>query len=108
MVAIPRRLGLSDILPALDAPTLRNARMACLASLFVSPMLTLADTVTIFDALKARGLTLCADTTRPKRGETLREAGPVELTFLIVTAFYYFDECYSRRFGRADREIQGR
>ena len=75
MVDIPRRLGLSDILPALDAPTLRNARMACLASLFVSPMLTLADTVTLFDALKARGLTLCADTTRPKRGETLREAG---------------------------------
>ena len=71
-----RRLGLSDILPALDAPLLRNARIACLASLFVSPMLTLADTVTLFDALKARGLALCADTTRPKHGETLREAGP--------------------------------
>ena len=70
-----RRLALSDILPALDAPALRGAKVACLASLFVSPLLTLADTVTLFDALKARGLVLCADTTRPKNGETLREAG---------------------------------
>lgn len=70
-----RRLGLSDILPALDAPSLSGAKVACLASLFVSPRLTLDDTAALFDALKARGLTLCADTTRPKRGETLREAG---------------------------------
>jgi len=70
-----RRLALSDILPALDSPALQGARVACLASLFVSPELTLGDTAALFDALKARGLVLCADTTRPKRGETLREAG---------------------------------
>ena len=70
-----RRLSLPDILPALDSPILESAKVACLASLFVSPMLTLEDTAALFDALKARGLTVCADTTRPKQGETLREAG---------------------------------
>ena len=70
-----RRLGLADILPALDSPALQGAKIACLASLFISPQLTLEDTAALFDALKARGLTLCADTTRPKHGETLREAG---------------------------------
>lgn len=72
-----RRLGLADILPALDSPALRGARVACLASLFVSPLLTLDDTAALFDALKARGLILCADTTRPKGGETLRELSGV-------------------------------
>jgi len=70
-----RQLSLSDILPALDAPSLQGARVACLASLFVSPQLTLEDTTALFDVLKFRGLILCADTTRPKRGETLRDAG---------------------------------
>ena len=70
-----RRLALPDILPALDSPALAGARIACLASLFVSPELTLPDTTALFDALKARGLTLCADTTRRKNGETLAEAG---------------------------------
>ena len=70
-----RQLSLSDILPALDSPSLSGARVACLASLFVSPRLTLEDTAALFDALKYRGLILCADTTRPKHGETLREAG---------------------------------
>ena len=69
-----RRLSLSDILPALDAPAFREVKIACLASLFVSPLLTLSDTAALFDALKARGVVLCADTTRPKRGETVREA----------------------------------
>ena len=70
-----RQLSLSDILPALDSPSLSGARVACLASLFVSPRLTLSDTAALFDALKSRGLILCADTTRPKLGETLWEAG---------------------------------
>ena len=70
-----RRLSLPDILPALDSPAFASAKVACLASLFVSPLLTLEDTAALFDALKARGLILCADTTRPKRGEPLREAG---------------------------------
>lgn len=70
-----RQLSLSDILTALDAPSLAGARVACLASLFVSSALTIDDTAVLFDALRARGLILCADTTRPKRGETLKEAG---------------------------------
>lgn len=70
-----RQLGLSDILPALEAPSLQGARVACLASLFVSPRLTLENTAALFDVLKSRGLILCADTTRPKHRETLREAG---------------------------------
>ncbi len=70
-----RQLGLSDILPALESPAFAGVKIACLASLFVSPLLTLEDTAALFDRLKARGMTLCADTTRPKRGETLREVG---------------------------------
>ena len=70
-----RKLGLSDILPALQSPELAEAKVACLASMFVSPLLTLEDTVALYDLLLARGLILCADTTRRKRGETLREAG---------------------------------
>jgi len=72
-----RQLSLSDILPALDAPSLSGARVACLASLFVSPQLTLEDAATLFDVLKSRGLILCADTTRPKHGETLRESAEI-------------------------------
>ena len=71
-----RRLALPHILHALEGPALAEAKVACLASLFVSPALTLADTAALFDALKAKGLALCADTTRRKRGETLAEAGP--------------------------------
>ena len=70
-----RRLGLSDVLPALESPAFAGAKIACLASLFVSPALTITDTTALFDAIRARGLTLCADTTRRKNGETLAEAG---------------------------------
>jgi len=69
-----RRLAFEDVRPLLDSPALQSAKIACLASLFVSPLLTLADTAALLNALKRRGLVLCADTTRPKRGETLREA----------------------------------
>ena len=72
-----RALSLAHILPALDDPALDGAKVACLASLFVSPRLTLGDTALLLDRLKARGLTLCADTTRPKNGETLTQAGAV-------------------------------
>ena len=70
-----RRLALPDLLTALDAPALADVKLMCLASLFVSPQLGIEDTAALFDALKARGMTLCADTTRRKHGETLREAG---------------------------------
>ncbi len=72
-----RRLRLADILPALDSPAFAGVRIACLASLFVSPLLPLSDVAALFDALKARGLALCADTTRPKNGETLADAREV-------------------------------
>lgn len=71
-----RRLGPEHVLPALSSEAFSGIRIACLASLFVSPRLTLSDAAALFDALKTRGVTLCADTTRPKRGETLKEAGP--------------------------------
>lgn len=71
-----RSLGPEHILPALESPAFSGVTIACLASLFVSPRLTLPDTEALLDALKARGITLCADTTRPKNGETLRDAAP--------------------------------
>ena len=72
-----RRLTLSDILPALDSPLVRGARVACLASLFVSPMLPLSDTKALFERLKGMGLILCADTSRPKNGETADDLTPL-------------------------------
>ena len=80
-----RRLGPADILPALDSPAFRDVAVACLASLFVSPVLTLADTADLLRRLKARGVVTCADTTRPKRGETLDDLAPVlaELDFFF-------------------------
>ena len=49
-----RKLALADILPALERPELSEARVACLASLFVSPALPLEDCAALFDRLKAR------------------------------------------------------
>ena len=72
-----RRLGPEHVLPALESPAFSGVKIACLASLFVSPRLTLSDMETLLGTLKARGVTLCADTTRPKNGETLRDAAPV-------------------------------
>ena len=69
-----RRLSLADILPALESPAFEQARLVSLASLFVSPALSMDDTAALFRRVKARGKLLCADTTRPKGGETLREA----------------------------------
>lgn len=69
-----RKLGLDDILPQLETEAFAQARIVCLASLFVSPMLTLADTEALFARVKAAGKILCADTTKRKRGETLEDA----------------------------------
>ena len=68
-----RRLALSDILPAVESPDFARAKIACLASMFVSPQLTPDDTAALFDRLRQRVPTLCADTTRPKRGETVSD-----------------------------------
>lgn len=69
-----RRLGLAHILPALETEEYAAARAVCLASLFVSPALTLTDTEALFRRVKADGKLLCADTTRPKHGETVVDA----------------------------------
>lgn len=72
-----RKLGLEHILPALETEDFKNAKLVCLASMFVSPLLTLADTETLFAKVKAAGKILCADTTRRKNGETLADIAPV-------------------------------
>ena len=72
-----RRLSLREITPALEDPALTQARVCCLASLFVSPMLSLSDTEALLGRVKAMGLIVCADTTRPKRGETVDALGGV-------------------------------
>lgn len=69
-----RRLSLAHILPVLETEEYAAARAVCLASLFVSPALTLADTEALFRRVKADGKLLCADTTRPKHGETAADA----------------------------------
>lgn len=71
-----RKLGLAHILPALDTEAYKSARLVCLASMFVSPLLTLEDTETLFARVRADGKILCADTTRRKNGETLADITP--------------------------------
>lgn len=71
-----RRLSAEHIWPALRSPALSGAKIACLASFFVSPMLPGAQIAALFDALKAKGLLLCADSTHPKNGETLADVAP--------------------------------
>lgn len=68
-----RRLALADALTAVDAPEFARAKIACLASLFVSPELTPDDTAALFERIRKRVPLLCADTTRPKHGETVAE-----------------------------------
>lgn len=68
-----RKLGLEHILPAMDTEEYRKAKLVCLASMFVSPMLTLEDTETLFARVKADGKILCADTTKRKNGEMLAD-----------------------------------
>lgn len=72
-----RRLSLAHILPVLETEEYAAARAVCLASLFVSPALTLTDTEALFRRVKADGKLLCADTTRPKHGETAADAAGV-------------------------------
>lgn len=72
-----RKLGPEDVLPAVASPAFDGVKVACLASLFVSPRLTLGDTAALLEALGARGIVRCADTTRPKHGETADDLAPV-------------------------------
>ena len=67
-----RRLTLEDALSAVDeAPD--SVRLMCLASMFVSPMLDADGMAALFARGKARGWLVCADSTKRKNGETLRD-----------------------------------
>lgn len=69
-----RRLSMEDVLPVFETEAFRQARLVCLASMFVSPMLTLADMEEIFVRARQAGKIVCADSTKRKNGETLRDA----------------------------------
>ncbi len=64
-----RALRLEDL--SLTFPP--EAGFLSLASIFVSPHLGPPELFTLFHAAKLQGLTVCADLTRPKRGERLED-----------------------------------
>ena len=67
-----RKLTLEDVLSAVDeAP--ESVRLMCLASMFVSPMLNADGMAALFARGRARGWMVCADSTKCKNGETLRD-----------------------------------
>ena len=71
-----RRLALEDILPILDSDAFADARLVCLASMFVSPMLGIDEMAQLFRCAHAAGKIVCADATRPKNGERLADVAP--------------------------------
>lgn len=64
-----RKLRLQDI----QIPFPDDAKILCFASIFVSPELGNEELVQIFSAAKAQQMTVCADMTKRKRGETLKD-----------------------------------
>ena len=72
-----RRLSLEDVLPVFETEAFENAKLVCLASMFVSPQLDLAGMEALFAKAKAAGKILCADTTKRKNGETLSDIAPL-------------------------------
>ena len=66
-----RKLGLADI-PAESA--LKKSPVVSFASIFVSPLFDVPAMTALFRSVKENGAILCADTTRPKNGETWRTA----------------------------------
>ena len=69
-----RRFSLEDARAILNDDAFSECRMLCLASMFVSPELPLADMEALFAHARAAGKIVCADATRCKNGETLAEA----------------------------------
>lgn len=69
-----RRFSLEDARAILNADAFSECRMLCLASMFVSPELSLADMEALFAHARAAGKIVCADATRCKNGETLADA----------------------------------
>ncbi len=67
-----RNLTLSDV----SEPFPDSARVACFASLFVSPKIGPGEMEILFSQIKAQGKILCADLTKCKQGETLADLAP--------------------------------
>lgn len=72
-----RKLSLHDLLPVLETQAFVQAKVVCLASMFVSPELKIPDMEALFARVKAAGKILCADTTKRKNGETLADVAGV-------------------------------
>lgn len=68
-----RRLSLQDVLPAFETDAFRQARLVCLASMFVSPQMNADDMEALFARAKGEGKIVCADTTKRKKGETVAD-----------------------------------
>jgi len=68
-----RRLSLQDVLPAFETEGFAQAKLVCLASMFVSFDLDAAGMEEIFRCAKAAGKIVCADTTKRKNGETVKD-----------------------------------
>lgn len=69
-----RRFSLTDARAILNDNAFSECRMLCLASMFVSPELSLADMEALFAQARAAGKIVCADATQCKNGETLADA----------------------------------
>ena len=69
-----RRFSLTDARAVLNTDAFSECRMLCLASMFVSPELSLTDMEALFAHAHAAGKIVCADATRCKNGETLADA----------------------------------
>ena len=67
-----RALQTQDITPQ----CLNHAKIFCLASIFVFPLIHPDDLEHIFHTAKQQGLITCADMTSPKNGETVRDLAP--------------------------------
>ncbi|MGN1030758.1 MAG: carbohydrate kinase family protein, partial [Butyricicoccaceae bacterium] len=55
---------------------MQGSGIFCFASIFVFPLLGVPEMAEIFRRAKENGMIVCADTTMPKRGETLRDLAP--------------------------------
>ncbi len=73
-----RKLRIEDV----RMPFEEGAKILCFASIFVSPDIRTKELVQIFSQAKQQGITVCADMTKRKRGETVED---------MKEAFSYID-----------------
>ena len=64
-----RKLRIEDV----RMPFEEEAKILCFASIFVSPDIRTKELVQIFSQAKKQGITVCADMTKRKRGETVED-----------------------------------